>query len=45
MRQAVTARPEFRIICFGKSRMPTIDREGVKIYYEVHDTPVPPNPQ
>jgi len=41
MRQAVTARPEFRIICFGKSRMPTIDREGVKIYYEVHGSGPP----
>ena len=41
MRQAVTARPEFRIICFGKSRMPTIDRDGVKIYYEVHGSGPP----
>jgi pimeloyl-ACP methyl ester carboxylesterase len=37
----MTARPEFRIICFGKSRMPTIDRDGVSIYYEVQGSGPP----
>src|SRR6478735_7303344 len=41
MRQAMTATPEFRIVCCRRSRMPTIDRDGVKIYYEVHGSGPP----
>ena len=40
--RAMTARPEFlRHMLLGKSRMPTIDRDGVKIHYEVHGSGPP----
>ena len=38
----MTARPEFlRHMLLGKSRMPTIDRDGVSIHYEVHGSGPP----
>src|SRR6478609_2584553 len=41
MRQAMTTTPEFRIVCCRRSRMPTIDRDGIKIYYEVYGSGPP----